>query len=156
MKVYLYILILTFVSCKLSKQITVQQQYFEEFQKKQITPGHYGGYFILDGTKRIYKLKVSDHDEIIIESDFEEGQVVYADRDFFKHKVILYKDDKVYRVVKGNLNIYKNKDKIEAKINVWGIKDMWELVSDSIPEVEDGKHHELIFEGKINIKDNEY
>ena len=77
------------LACKANKstQINVQEQYFEEFQKKRISSGHYGGYFILDGTKRIYKLHLSDHDEIIIESDHEEGQVVYSDRDFFKNLV---------------------------------------------------------------------
>ena len=61
----------------------------------------------------------------------------------------------MYRVVKGNLNIYKDKDKLEAKINVLGIKDMWELVSDSIPRVEDGNHHNIVYEGKIKIKEEE-
>ena len=144
--------IILFSGCKFAKQIIIQEQYFEEFKKKKITEGHYGGYYILDGKKRVYKLKISNHDEIIIESDFEEGQVVYSDRDFLKNIVILYKEGKVYRVVKGNLNIYKKKDKIQVKINVWGIKDMWELVSNSIAEVGNGKHQKLIFEGEIKLK----
>ena len=135
-----------------SKQITIQEKYFEEFQKKKVRSGHYGGYFILDGDKRIYKLHLSDREEIIVESDFEEGQVVYSGRDFYKNMVILFNGDDVFRVVKGDLNIYKEKDKLEAKIDVMGIKDMWELVADSIPRIEDGNHHNVVFEGVIEIK----
>lgn len=144
-----------FFGCKSSKtqQVSIQEKYFEVFQKRNVTSGHYGGYFILDGTKRIYKLHLSDDEEIIVESDFEEGQVVYSDADFYKHMVILYNGNDVFRVVKGNVNIYSYKDKIEVNINVLGIKDKWELVADSIPRVEDGNHHNVVFGGKLKPKE---
>lgn len=148
-------ILLLIAGCKSTQQITVVEEYFEEYQGKQIVAGHYGGYFILDGSKRVYKLHLSTQEEIIIESDFEEGQIVYSGRDFFRNKVILYSKDKVYRVVRGDLNLYKQKDKVEVTINVLGIKDMWELVADSIPRVEDGNHHNVVFEGRIGPKKEE-
>lgn len=153
----LLIVVFFFFGCKSSKtkQVTIQDKYYQEFQKKKVAAGHYGGYFILDGTKRIYQLKLSEEDEIVIESDFEEGQVVYSNLDFYKNKVILFNGNDVFRVVQGSLNIYKDKHGLEAKINVLGIKNMWELVADSIPRVEDGNHHNIVFEGQIQIKEKQ-
>lgn len=144
-----------FYSCKSSKtkQINVQQQYFEEFNAKKIISGYYGGYFILDGNKHIYKIYLNTKEEILVESNFEEGQVVYSNADFYKSMVIIFTGNDVFRVIKGDLNIYKHKNNLEVKLNVLGIKDMWELVSDSIPEIEDGNHHNVIFEGKVKRKE---
>ena len=139
------ILLLMILGCKGSKtkQISIQDKYFEEFQNKKVTEGHYGGYFILDGNKHIYKLHLSNNEEIIIESDSD--VLSYSGDDFRKNMVILYNGSDVFRAVKGRINVVKSKDKLEVSLSVMGIKDLWEFVSDYIPIVEDGNHHIVFF-----------
>lgn len=130
----------------------VQSKYFEMFQQKQISAGHYGNYYILDGSKRVFKMNLSEGYEIMVESDSKSGAIIYFSDDFLKDNLVFLFEDEMYKVSEGKFVLYQKKNKIDVSIDVIGVKEIEGTVNDTVPIIEQ-KTQKIIFKGKIKEKE---